>query len=101
MDKKIQTHWDKIYETKDRSEVSWTQEIPTTSLDFIHSFKVHKTASIIDVGGGESKLVDYLLDEGFENITFPALGPSRAFAFSSALAEMSRTVIFSKPSSSR
>jgi SAM-dependent methyltransferase len=28
-----------------------------------------KTANIIDVGGGDIKLVDYLLDEGFENIT--------------------------------
>ena len=63
------THWETIYSTKKPGEVSWTQEIPQTSLDFIHSFDLEKTAKIIDVGGGESKLVDYLLDEGFENIT--------------------------------
>lgn len=62
-------HWNKIYATKQPNEVSWTQEIPTTSLDFIHSFGLPKTAKIIDVGGGESKLVDYLLNEGYENIT--------------------------------
>ncbi|WP_317197451.1 class I SAM-dependent methyltransferase [Empedobacter stercoris] len=28
-----------------------------------------KTAKIIDVGGGESKLVDFLLEEGYENIS--------------------------------
>ena len=28
-----------------------------------------KASKIIDIGGGDSKLVDYLLDEGFENIT--------------------------------
>jgi cyclopropane fatty-acyl-phospholipid synthase-like methyltransferase len=49
--------------------VSWTQEIPQTSLDFIHSFNLPKTAKIIDIGGGDSKLVDFLLDEGYENIT--------------------------------
>jgi hypothetical protein len=61
--------WDKVYTVKKPNEVSWTQEIPKTSLDFIHSFNLRKTAKIIDVGGGDSKLVDYLLDEGFENIT--------------------------------
>jgi 2-polyprenyl-3-methyl-5-hydroxy-6-metoxy-1,4-benzoquinol methylase len=62
-------HWEKVYETKKSHEVSWTEALPQTSLDFIHSFRLPKTASIIDVGGGESKLVDCLLDEGFENIT--------------------------------
>ncbi len=38
-------------------------------MDFIHSFGLSKTAKIIDIGGGDSKLADYLLDEGFENIT--------------------------------
>lgn len=62
-------HWEKVYETKQAHEVSWTQEIPKTSLDFVHSFKLPKTASIIDIGGGDSNLVDYLLDEGFENVS--------------------------------
>lgn len=62
-------HWEKVYETKEPNEVSWTQGIPQTSLDFIHSFKLPKNAKIIDVGGGDSRLVDYLLDEGFENPT--------------------------------
>jgi hypothetical protein len=62
-------HWEKIYSTKQPGEVSWTQEIPLTSLSFIHSFHLPHTASIIDIGGGESRLVDYLLDEGFDDIT--------------------------------
>ncbi len=62
-------HWQIVYETKNPNQVSWTQEIPKTSLDFINSFGLIKTAKIIDIGGGDSKLVDYLLDEGFENIT--------------------------------
>ena len=49
--------------------MSWTQKVPQTSLDFIHSFGLDKASKIIDVGGGDSKLVDFLLDEEFENIT--------------------------------
>ncbi|NNC70111.1 MAG: methyltransferase domain-containing protein [Flavobacteriaceae bacterium] len=62
-------HWETVYETKDPDQVSWTQKRPKISLDFIRSFGLKKTAQIIDIGGGDSKLVDYLLDEGFENIT--------------------------------
>jgi Methyltransferase domain len=62
-------HWDNVYKTKSPNEVSWTQTYPKTSLDFIHSFGVNKSAKIIDIGGGDSTLVDYLLAEGFENIT--------------------------------
>lgn len=62
-------HWEKVYATKQPHEVSWTQELPQTSLSLIHSFNLSKTASIIDIGGGDSKLVDHLLDEGFQNIS--------------------------------
>ena len=65
----IKNHWEKIYSTKQPNEVSWTQEVPKTSLDFIHKAQLSKSANIIDIGGGDSKLVDFLLDEGFENIT--------------------------------
>lgn len=62
-------HWETVYETKDPEQVSWTQQIPRTSIEFIQSFNLGKEAKIIDVGGGDSKLVDFLLDQGFQNIT--------------------------------
>ena len=62
-------HWETVYETKTPQEVSWTQEKPQTSLDFIVSFKLEKNVKIIDVGGGESLLVDFLLEDGFTDIT--------------------------------
>ena len=62
-------HWETVYQTKSPEQVSWTQEVPQTSLAFISSFGVAKTARIIDIGGGDSKLVDHLLEQGFENIT--------------------------------
>lgn len=62
-------HWEKIYQTKALSEVSWFQPTPTTSLDFIKQFNVPLNAKIIDIGGGDSYLVDHLLDLGYQNIT--------------------------------
>ena len=69
MEENIQKHWETIYANKNSEQVSWTQEVPKTSLDFIHSFGITKSAKIIDIGGGDSRLADYLVDEGFENIT--------------------------------
>jgi purine-nucleoside phosphorylase/ubiquinone/menaquinone biosynthesis C-methylase UbiE len=65
----LKAHWETVYTTKNANEVSWTQEIPQTSLQFLHSFGLNKDAKIIDVGGGDSRFVDYLLSEGFKNIT--------------------------------
>lgn len=69
MENNRKNHWEKVFETKQSHEVSWTQEIPKTSIDLIHSYQLPKTAKIIDIGGGDSKLVDFLLEEGYENIT--------------------------------
>jgi hypothetical protein len=62
-------HWENVYETKNPDQVSWTQKKPQTSLDFINSFGLGKESKIIDIGGGDSNLVDFLLEEGYENIT--------------------------------
>jgi 2-polyprenyl-3-methyl-5-hydroxy-6-metoxy-1,4-benzoquinol methylase len=62
-------HWENIYETKELKDVSWFQPKPETSLDFFKQFKVPTTAKIIDIGGGDSLLVDYLLDLGYQDIT--------------------------------
>jgi len=62
-------HWDKIYQTKSLNEVSWFQPKPETSLNFFKEFKIAKEAKIIDIGGGDSLLVDHLLDLGYGDIT--------------------------------
>ena len=65
----IKLHWEKIYTEKSPQEVSWTQETPVTSIEFFEDFKLSKTSPIIDVGGGESRFVDYLINEGYQNIS--------------------------------
>ena len=64
-----QAHWEDVYTTKDEKAVSWFQEKSDISLDLIRATGVNATASIIDIGGGASRLVDALIDEGFEAIT--------------------------------
>lgn len=63
------SHWENVYETKTPEQVSWTQAIPSTSLRLIEETGVRKDAAIIDVGGGDSNLVDYLLEAGYTNIS--------------------------------
>ena len=67
MEKK--NHWDLVYQNKDFKDTSWFQEVPSTSIAFLESLKLNKSAKIIDIGGGESRFVNYLLDKGFENIS--------------------------------
>ncbi len=62
-------HWENVYQTKQLSDVSWYEPIPKTSLKIIRGLKLNRDASIIDIGGGDSLLVDYLLQEGYTNIT--------------------------------
>src|ERR1700756_237759 len=62
-------HWENIYTTKQLCDVSWYQPTPSTSLDFLKQFNIGTTAKIIDVGGGDSFLVDNLLDMGYQDIT--------------------------------
>ena len=63
------THWEKVYTTKAPDAVSWYRPHLETSLALIVRAADARTASIIDIGGGESTLVDDLLAWGYENIT--------------------------------
>lgn len=67
MDRK--QHWEKVYADKSSLKVSWYQAEPTLSLELISNTRIAKDASIIDVGGGSSVLVDYLLQNGYQNIS--------------------------------
>ena len=62
-------HWDKIYESKNLEETSWYQHTPSTSLNIIAELNLPKSACIIDIGGGESLLVDHLLSMGFKDVS--------------------------------
>lgn len=62
-------HWEKVYNSKQPHEVSWFQLTPQVSLDFIKELGISKNAAIIDVGAGDSSLIEHLLKQGYTNIT--------------------------------
>jgi SAM-dependent methyltransferase len=64
----LKSHWENIYHTKQAHEVSWTQETPCTSIQLFEAANLPKEAQIIDVGGGDSRFVDYLIDKGFTHV---------------------------------
>ncbi|MCR6630674.1 MAG: class I SAM-dependent methyltransferase [Magnetospirillum sp.] len=59
-----QAHWQGVYASKDETSVSWFQERPATSLALLECAK--PGARIVDVGGGASRLVDHLLERGYD-----------------------------------
>jgi ubiquinone/menaquinone biosynthesis C-methylase UbiE len=76
-------HWERVYETKAVNAVSWFQPHAEQSLCLIHQTGLPLSASIIDVGGGASTLVDDLLSEGYRKLTVldlsaAALGAAKA-----------------------
>lgn len=62
-------HWENVFSTKQESEVSWFQKLPQTSIDLIENLDIPKGAKIIDIGGGDSYLIDALLKMGYTNVT--------------------------------
>ena len=64
-----QAHWQGVYSSKNETEVSWFEQSPAISLELIRRSEVDTGASIIDIGGGASRLVDALLDDGYRAIS--------------------------------
>jgi SAM-dependent methyltransferase len=65
----MREHWQYVYETKEEKNVSWYQEHPSLSFQWIQNARLSLDSAIIDVGGGASRLVDYLLQVGYRRLT--------------------------------
>lgn len=63
------THWENIYQRNAADAVSWYRPHLETSLELIERVARGRSARIIDVGGGESTLVDDLVARGYERVT--------------------------------
>jgi ubiquinone/menaquinone biosynthesis C-methylase UbiE len=62
-------HWETIFSKKSPTQVSWYQPHLERSLDLITRTDIGLEARLIDVGGGDSTLVDDLMLKGFTDIT--------------------------------
>ena len=63
------SHWEDVYSNKLSTEVSWYQQHPEYSLAHITATGLKKSARIIDIGGGASTLIDYLLDAEYTELS--------------------------------
>jgi ubiquinone/menaquinone biosynthesis C-methylase UbiE len=71
IDKNISSweHWQKVYNTKAEKELSWFQEYPVASMKLIDSFNLDVNSRIIDVGSGDGRFIEALLERGYRDIT--------------------------------
>ena len=80
-----QAHWENVYTTKGENEVSWFQQSPAPSLELIVQAGATRKSAIIDIGGGASRLVDHLVEQGFVDVTVLDLSGAALAAASVAL----------------
>ena len=87
-----QSYWENIYGKKAPDAVSWYRPHLERSLDFIEHAAPGRSASIIDVGGGESTLVDDLVVRGYRNITILDISQTAVDVTKKRLGSVSKNV---------
>ncbi|SMO48023.1 class I SAM-dependent methyltransferase [Flavobacterium nitrogenifigens] len=87
-------HWENVFSTKKENEVSWYQTNPETSIKAILKSNLPKNAKIIDIGGGDSYLIDKLLDLGYTNLYLLDISENAINRIKNRLKEKSQYVSF-------
>jgi len=90
----LKNHWDRVYATKSPQGVSWYQPHADQSVRLIRQAGLPPSASIIDVGGGASTLVDDLLHAGYRRLTVLDLSGAALAAAQARLGDEARHVIW-------
>ena len=62
----VRDHWNRVYTTKSDEQVSWFEPLPAVSLKMLDAAGVNPDTCVLDVGGGDSRLVDYLVAQGLD-----------------------------------
>lgn len=88
----LSQHWDEVYSRRAADQVSWYQQQPQPSLEWIQRLAPERSSRIIDVGGGTSLLVDALLDCGYSNLTVLDVSAAALAMSRDRLAEHAATV---------
>ncbi len=88
----LKAHWDKIYADKGEFGVSWFQQDPTPSLEMMEAIGADPSKSVIDIGGGASRLVDCLLDKGFSHLAVLDLSQAALAAARARLGPRARKI---------
>jgi 2-polyprenyl-3-methyl-5-hydroxy-6-metoxy-1,4-benzoquinol methylase len=84
--------WETVYTTKGENEVSWFQESPEASLELIDLAHPTPASTIVDIGGGASRLVDSLIARGLNRVTVLDLSEAALEAAKARLGERASRV---------
>jgi SAM-dependent methyltransferase len=84
------SHWETVYRSKRETEVSWFQDSPSISLDLLEKIGANPKTSVIDIGGGASRLADALIARGYEDVTVLDISDSALRAAKERLGDSSR-----------
>lgn len=87
-------HWEKVFATKQETEVGWYEPKPKTSISFFTENNIPKEAKIIDVGGGDSYLIDNLLELGYSNLFLLDISANAIKRIKNRLGAKAEKVIF-------
>ncbi len=90
-------HWDHIYRSRTSDQLSWTQAEPIMSLRLVEQLPIKHEDAIVDIGAGESTLIDALLVRGYHDLTAldaapPALDRARSRLIAAGQATAAATV---------
>ena len=88
----LSQHWDEVYSRRAADQVSWFQQQPQPSLEWIQRLAPERSSRILDVGGGTSLLVDALLDCGYSDLTVLDVSAAALATSRDRLAERAATV---------
>lgn len=88
----LSAHWDGVYRNKAIEDVSWFEEVPAQSLSMIKDCGLALDDAVVDVGGGASRLVDYLLREGYRDLTVTDIARSALAAARARLGDAGQKV---------
>ena len=62
-------HWNAVYEEKTSTKVNWYEPLPQISLDSVAQCNLSKDAAIIDIGGGDGFLAEFLVAKGYKDVS--------------------------------
>lgn len=61
-----QRHWNDIFSSKAETDVSWFESLPETSLRLLEAAGLTADTCVVDIGGGDSRLIDHLVARGLD-----------------------------------
>lgn len=85
-----QTHWQTIYTTKSETQLSWYEDTPALSLTLLAKAGLTPAMSVIDIGGGASRLVDALVASGQAHVAVLDLSAAALETAKARLSDVAR-----------